>query len=296
MLIIVCLLDSLAPIFVKWSEQEISAFSTVFYRFLFGFFIFSLINTNTFVKYRAANEKSDSDVIVPVFTQVILLFLAAGIFAACNQFFWAVSLTQTSIGNSALLHSLAPLFTVLFGWFFVGKKFDSQLLLRMIIAIGGSILLTVGDLQISITKMQGDGFAFLSAFFSAAYMSIVEQLRMQFNASMILFWRCLLGTIFISPFLLFKSDRIIPVSASGWLAILGLTLIFAISHCLLAYSLALVSSTLVTIVLLLDPFLSSIQAWIFFSEKLNVLDYVSFGIVILGIYLSISSDIKEIHE
>lgn len=297
LLAIFCLVASSSPIFVKWSEQEIGAYSTVFHRFFFGFIIFSITNSVSSRASQKADKENDS--VEPDSLEInnIPYLLLAGLCAACNQIFWAVSLTQTSVGSSALLHSLSPLFTAIFAWLFLAEEIKSQLLLGMMIAIGGSVLLTAGDFQVSASKLQGDGLALLSAVFFAGYLTIVGRLRMHLGSGTILVWRCLTGATLVAPLLIFNSDSIIPASASGWLAILGMVSAFAISHWLLTLSLAVLSSTLVAIVLLIDPLLSSIQAWFFFSEKMQPLDWVSMSIVILGICLAITSiSDKEVED
>lgn len=289
-LVTACIIVSLSPICVRWSEQEISPSATVFFRFFFGSLIFGLENRVNPLKGQDIDKNDESEATDTVFNKLTFLLLCAGICSACHQLLWAFSLSRTSVGNSALLQGLSPLPTALFAWLFFNKKINFQLLLGMTIAIVGSIVIASGDLRISTARLQGDALALLSAIFFAAYLTVVEQLRMHLSASNILLYRCLLGTILVLPFLILSSERIIPVSMSGWLAIMGLTLTFVTGHWLLASSLAFLSSTLVATALLIDPILTSIQAWIFFSEKLYASEWVSFGIVILGVYLAIASN------
>ncbi|MEL7039587.1 MAG: DMT family transporter [Cyanobacteria bacterium J06592_8] len=289
--VIVFFFLSLGPICVRWSEREISPIATVFDRFFFSAIVFSLGNGVNWLD----TQKTDTESAF-YSPKIILFLLGAGICGAVNQMLWAFSIAQTNIGNSSLIHSLTPLFTTLLAWLFLNRSFDRQFIIGMMVAIGGSIAIGIGDFQISTTKLQGDGLALLSAVFFAIYLLIVERLRVCLNASSILFWRCLLGTTFLLPILLFNSDRLLPYSRSGWLAVACFTLTFVIGHALLTYSLKILSSSSVAVVLLLEPFFSSMQAWIFFSEKLSILEWISFLIVILGVYLSISSFSQEVSE
>lgn len=222
-LLIVCCVLSLAPICVRWSEREISPIATVFDRFFFGAIVFGLSNSLNSIKIKKTNVETIDAPFYPA--KIILFLLGAGICAAGNQMLWALSLTQTNIGNSALMHSLTPLFTTLLAWLLLNLSFDRQFLIGMIVAIGASIAIGIGDFQIATTKLQGDGLALLSAVFFGIYLLIVERLRVCLNASSILFWRCLLGTLFLLPILLFNGDRLLPYSQSGWLAVACLTLI-----------------------------------------------------------------------
>ncbi|MBD2607022.1 DMT family transporter [Scytonema hofmannii FACHB-248] len=292
-LVVVCFVGSLSPICVKWSEKEISAIATVFDRFLFGFLVFSAIDVAKELRSSKLTENEKSQSVPSISLEIVLLLLGAGFCAVGHQVSWAVSLYLTNIGNSALLHSLAPLFTALFAWLFFKQRFERQFLLGMAVAIGGVISIGVGDFQLTGTKLQGDGLALLSAVFFAGYLTMIEELRIHMSASSILLWRCLLGALLMLPIFMFSSERIIPLSVSGWLAIACLTTTFAIVHWLLAFSLVSLSSTFVGVVVLLEPFLSSIQAWLFFSENLTAVDSISFVVVIVGVYLAIRADKKS---
>jgi drug/metabolite transporter (DMT)-like permease len=46
---------------------------------------------------------------------------------------------------------------------------------------------------------------------------------------------------------------------------------------------------LVALVLLLDPVLTAIAAWIAFGETLNLWNAIAFGVILFGVYLGISS-------
>ena len=63
----------------------------------------------------------------------------------------------------------------------------------------------------------------------------------------------------------------------------------ALGQVLVAYSLNNLSSGFVALFLILDPVLTAIEAWVIFSEKLILLDWIAFFLVLLGIYLALSS-------
>ncbi|MEC4991836.1 MAG: DMT family transporter [Oscillatoria sp. PMC 1068.18] len=290
-LLIACLVISFTPVGVKWSEQEISPTATVLCRFLFAAVVFGIGSGWDFFQSR---KTSDRPLTVKVYSgKIFLLLLGAGICATSNQILWAWSLTQTKVGTSSLIHSLTPLFTTLFAWAFLNRSFDRQFLIGMAIALGGSIAIGIGDLHISTIQLKGDGLALLSAILFGAYLLIVEQLRLHLSASNILFWRCLFCIFLLIPILLLSGDRIFPSSISGWLAIICIALTFVIGHGILTHILKVLSSSLVAVVLLLDPFLSSIQARFVFSEKLTILEWISFVVVILGIYFAISTSARS---
>ncbi|MEM9540690.1 MAG: DMT family transporter [Cyanobacteria bacterium P01_E01_bin.42] len=293
-LLIACFVFSFAPIFIKWSEREIDAISTVFVRFFIGTLVFSLGSCIDLQD----NQKSDTKLMDFKFysLRIFLFLLGAGVCTIANQTFWALSIVQTNIGNSAFMHSLSPLFTTSFAWLFLGRGINRQFFVGMVIAIGGSISIAMGDLQIATAKLQGDGLALISAIFFAIYLLIVERLRIYLSANSIMFWRCLLGSLLLFPILLLSGSKILPDSQSGWLAVFCLCASFSIGQGLLAHTLKILSSNLVAVILLLEPLLSTIQAWIFFAETLSISEWLSFIIVIVGVYLAISSHDRQVTE
>ncbi|WP_204103895.1 MULTISPECIES: DMT family transporter [Spirulina sp. CCY15215] len=293
-LIVACLILSTAPIGVRWSEQEISPIATVFMRFLFATLVFGVGNSWDFIR---AKETSDRPTNYKIYSlRILLLLLGAGMCSTANQIFWAWSLVQTKIGISSLMHSLTPLFTTLFAWLFLKRSFDRQFLMGMAIAIGGSIAIGISDMQMATIQLQGDLFALLSSIFFGGYLLIVEQLRVHLSVSNILFWRCLFCIFLLLPILLLKGDRIIPYSWSGWWAVFFLVLVFVIGHGMLTNILKIFSSSIIAVAYLLEPFGSSLQAWVFFAEKLSIVEWIGFAIVIFGVYVAVSSPNPEISE
>ncbi|MGB3510353.1 MAG: DMT family transporter [Microcoleaceae cyanobacterium] len=98
------------------------------------------------------------------------------------------------------------------------------------------------------------------------------------------FWRCLLTL----PLIFVGGDRLFPYSWVGWLFLILLAAT-STSEVLIVYSLKQLPSSLVALVLLIDPVLSAIVAWRIFSEQLGWLNWIAFAVILLGVYLAISS-------
>ncbi|MEM9540677.1 MAG: DMT family transporter [Cyanobacteria bacterium P01_E01_bin.42] len=294
LILVFCSIQSLSCVFVKLSERELSPVATIFDRFVIATIIFG-VGIGMEVANRKKNDE-DSTQSSLYSLKVIVLLIVAGLSAAANQVFWALSLTQTNIGNSSLMHGLTPLFSILLTWLFFQYRYDRQFIVGTVIAIIASAAIGFGDFQVAATKLQGDGLGLLAAMFFAVYLVLVEQLRACLNTVNILFWRCILGILLLLPIILSSGDRLLPDSQGGWLAIIGVVLVFPLAHALLAYSLKTISSSLVAVVLLAEPFLSSLQAWLILSENLSILEGILFTITIFGVYLSISSPSAKMSE
>ena len=283
----------IVPILVKICERELDPNTTVFYRLWSATLFLGLWNGLLAVLRKLSNnqpEKQESYT-----TEVLGLFLLAGIFISVFQIIWAWSVTQTNIANASLMHGLTLPFTVLVGWLFLGQRFDYRFLVAMTIAITGMMIIGISDLQFSFDKLQGDIVALLSAFFTALYLLSVERLRNKLSSTTILMWSCAIGTVLTLPIILTVKDQFLPSSWDVWLAAIGLGLTLALGQGLVVYSLKRFSSGFVSMVCLLDPIFSATFAWSIFSETLSFYNLVGFAVVLVGLYLTTYSQsvVKE---
>ncbi|WP_299487858.1 DMT family transporter [Acaryochloris sp. IP29b_bin.137] len=278
---------SLAAIFIKLSERELGPFATIFNRFWVAYIVLWVWHEWNALRTPADHAVEDID-----YTRrdQALLVVAALMFWGCIAL-WAWSLTRTEVANSTLLHNLTPLFTTLGGWLLLHQQFDRRFLLGLLVAITGAGALGLGDLQISASHLTGDIASLLSAVFSAANLMIIERLRAKFSVNVILQWCCFWGAIWTLPVVLLTEDRLFPISASGWISVICLALICQVlGQGLQAFSLKRLSSGLVGILLLLDPVLAALTAWVLFAESLTLFKWTAFLVVLLGVYLAKSSD------
>ena len=164
---------------------------------------------------------------ISVYTvRAIFLLLVAGFSFAISLSLWAWSISQTSIANSTLLNNMMPIFTTLFGWLILRQRFSIRFLIGMVVAVIGAIAIGIEDLQVAADSgLIGDGAALLAAMFSAISILSLEQLRMKFSTPVIMQWTSLTGGLLLLPLVLLTQKQLLPVSATGWLAVIGLGLI-----------------------------------------------------------------------
>jgi drug/metabolite transporter (DMT)-like permease len=216
---------------------------------------------------------------------------AVGAFLAADLILWSWSLTRTSVANATLLANLTPVFTCLGGWLLWGKRFDRKLLAGMAIALGGTVLIGMNDWQVSLLKLQGDAVALLAAVAFGIYLLCLERLQSKLSTTTLLLGSSVIAALITFPIVVFTQGSWFPTSWQGWTCIASLAVVCQIcGQALLVFSLNHLASEFVAIFLLLDPILAAFGGWIFFAETLNLLMWVAFAIVSLGIYLAASSD------
>ena len=287
-LVVGLLAYSSAPIFIRLSEGEISSNATVFDRVAIATVVLGLWKGLNVLLYRLDDQKPEArefDI-----SRDFWLLPAMAIFYVALQVLWSWSLSQTTVAFSTVLLSLKPLFTCLFAWIVWNQSFDNKFLIGVIIAISGASAIGLSDLQVGMNKVEGDIAALLAGIFEAGYLLVVEKLRTKLTATTITLWCCFLGTLFSLPICLLTEDRLFPYSVSGWVFVISLTIVCQVlGQVLIADSLKKFSSAFIALVLLLESILAGLAAWGIFGERLSLFDWIALLIILLGLYLALSS-------
>ena len=292
---IVCL--SMAGILIRLSEAEISPIATGFNRLWIATLAFGLWSGVNSTRNRLSDKPTDHQ---ETYTtgRVGLLIAAAGI-ASVGLLLWNWSLTQTSVANATVLRNFNVLFTPLLGWLVFGQHYDKKFLIGMVLAIAGVIAIGLNDFQIANSNLQGDTAALISAMSISIFFLIVEQLRTKLDTTTIMLWRCGIGSVLFLPLFLLSGDKFFPYSLIGWLAVIAQAIICqGLGQGLLVYSIKRVSSGFISLVVPLEVLFAAIAAWIIFSEKVNLSNFLAFAVISVGIYIAKSSQsaVKPIEE
>ncbi len=285
---LICL--SFSPIFIRLSELEIGPNATGFNRFWIAAVVFGLLNSLLNVGHQKGNTESKLPKL-HLGTETMLL-IADGMLLSMGVICWTWSLTQTNIANSTIMHNLIPIFTILGGWLALGQFFDRQFFVGMWVAIAGVTLLEINDLlSLSIgQQLLGDLAALLSAVFFGVHPLIAEQLRSKFDSITIMTWSSTTSFLLLLPMIFLTKEQLFPSSISGWFSIIGLAVVGQILGIgLWTYCLKKISAGFASLVALIIPALSSVEGWVIFSEPLSFLTLVSFFVILLGMYIAISS-------
>ncbi|QSV56407.1 MAG: DMT family transporter [Dolichospermum sp. UKL201] len=289
---------SSTAIFIKLALNELSVEAIIFDRLLIATITFVCGNLVSHL-WKSPTD-NDNDTISPTAKEanqinwiIVGLMILESITHLTGRYIYMWALQNTTAVNALTLSNFTPIFTFLVAWLFIGKQFDRRFLMGLVIAVGGSICLTLEDWLHSenqlfeIKAILGDGAALLSAMVYALAMLQMEKLLRYLPNITFLTWRCIISLILITPFVWIKGDSIFPSTTTGWLAILGLGLICeVIARSLITYSFKHFSSTFLTIFFLIEPFPVAFFAWIFLGEFLSPFNVMGFILIAVGIYLA----------
>lgn len=241
-----------APIFVRLSE--VGPVSTAFYRLALS---------------------------LPVFA--VLAWPHRGVPADLSV--WHAGILLTSVANATLFTNLAPVFVTLGLWLIWGQRPNRRFVLALGLALAGAVMLMGGSLRLSSDRVMGDSLSLLSGAFYGAYILTVGRSRPAVPATVLMLWSGTVASILVLPVAVALGETVLPQTAQGWGVLLGLALVTQVGgQGLIAWGLAHLPSSFGAVVLLLQPVVAALMAWILFGEALGPLELTGAGVVLLGMH------------
>ncbi|MBC7951822.1 MAG: DMT family transporter [Rhodospirillaceae bacterium] len=254
-----------APIFVRLSE--VGPVSTAFYRLALSLPVFAVLAW----PHRGTPAGRASAL--------------AGAFFAADLSVWHAGILLTSVANATLFTNLAPVFVTLGLWLIWGQRPNRRFVMALGLALAGAIMLMGGSLTVSPDRLAGDGLSLLSGAFYGAYILTVGRARPAVPATVLMLWSGTVAAILVLPVALALGETVLPHTMQGWAVLVGLALVTQVAgQGLIAWGLAHLPSSFGAVVLLLQPLVAALVAWVLFGEALGPLESAGAGVVLLGMY------------
>ena len=215
------------------------------------------------------------------------LMLLAGFFFAGDLAVWHWSIVLTSVANATLLANCAPIFVTIAAWMLLGRRPSLFFVVGLATALAGMALLLRGDFHRGGSALIGDGLGIVTALFYAAYQLTVTRVRESVSTARVMAVSGAVTALILLPIALVSGERFVPVTAHGWLLLLGLALIAqAAGQSLIAYAMAHLPPDLSSVSLLLQPVIAGALAWLLLGEALTSLAIAGAVLVLIGIRIA----------
>lgn len=222
------------------------------------------------------------------------LAFAAGVLLALHFTVWITSLNYTSIASSTVLVTMQPLFVVIGSFLILKERIGTVPLVAAGMALGGSIIIGISDLQIGGQALYGDILAFMGAGFVAGYVLIGRSLR---SHLCVLSYTLLVygtATLVLLGFCLATSAPLYPYPGTDWYCFIALALVpTLLGHSVFNWALRYVKATVVSVSILGEPVGATILAYFIFAETPALLQALGGAVIIGGISLFIVATRQE---
>jgi drug/metabolite transporter (DMT)-like permease len=268
---------SLAATLIRYAQAEgVPSLSIAAWRLVFA----SLV----LLPYAWATHR---DEIRDLSRQEVALLVASGVFLGLHFATWIASLGYTSVASSVVLVSMGPVFVALGSWVFLRERPNLQMGIGIVMAAGGSIIVSWGDLGQGKDQLMGDLLALTGALMMASYLMIGRKVRAR--RSLTAYIALVYGVAMITLLIIVAIGRQpmlgFSLPAYGWLLALGLVPQL-VGHSTLNWALRHLSATFVSILTLTEPIGSGILAYIVLGEVLTWATAIGGVLILAGIYIA----------
>ena len=259
----------LTNILIRFASKE-NYFSTVFFVLFFSTIMFLPI-----LKLGSGLSEVKS-------LKQLRLIVPLGFFVAATWFLIYFAIMNTSIANAVLGYMTTPIFVILLSPFLLKEQINKPIVAALFLALLGVLLIFDPQNLIRAIAPVGIISGIFAGFASAMVEIIGRKLKNQYGPFSLTFLGTSMGMLFMFPAFL-VTGLIIPDTTSV-IVILLLGLGGVSGSTLLYYGLKHIPASSTSIVLLLEPFVSIVAAFIIFIEVPSIL-------TILGAIMLVVADI-----
>lgn len=215
------------------------------------------------------------------------LLLGSGGFLAVHFLLFLGSLAFTNVGSSTTFATMSPLFVAVGGVRFLGERTTRRTWVGMAITMAGALVIGAADLgtvSLGPRALFGDVLALLSAVAVTGYLLIGRRTRARVHAAT--YGAVVYGTaaVLLFGFCNATSTPLWGYTLPQTLGILGIVVgPQLLGHTVFNTLLSTVSPTIVSIVILAEPLLATLLAWIFLAQLPAPIFWVGAPIVLAGL-------------
>ena len=178
---------------------------------------------------------------------------------AANVFFFIAAINTTTIANTLVIASAAPLFAAVLGWLFLRERSSKETWIAVSVVLVGLAIIFSGSL--STVRIHGDGLALGYALSLAAYFLALQRCAGG-DVPTIVALGGLLSAILAWPLM---STVAAPADDIWALALLAIVVVPS-ATLLLSWGPQLIPASHVTLIMLLEIGLGPLWVWLVFSE------------------------------
>lgn len=214
--------------------------------------------------------------------------LLAGVWFAADLGCWHYGIRYTSVANATVLPNLTPVIVTLVSWFLFRERPRALFLAGMATAIAGAVLMAKAAAPGPPGPLPhlGDILSASTALWYAFYFLAVRSARLTSPTLSVMLWSCLVGLPLLLATALVMREQILPATALGWAAVVGLGLAHVFGQGSIAWSLGRLPASTASVTVLVQPVAAAGLAYLIFNETLTPLQAVGGAIALGGIVLA----------
>jgi drug/metabolite transporter (DMT)-like permease len=210
-----------------------------------------------------------------------------GVFFAVDLGVWHLSFEYTSVANSTLEANLAVVVVALAGRRLFGEQLRPVFYVGALLALAGIARLVGFSMASGGDAWIGDLMGVSVAFAYAAYQLATKDLARRVSVNALMTATSGVAAALLLVGALASSGHVVPQTAAAW----GYTVALAVTaqligQGLIAYGVARLPAAFAAVVLVLQPMVAAVLAWVWLGQALGVVELVCGAMVVAGIVLA----------
>jgi drug/metabolite transporter (DMT)-like permease len=216
-----------------------------------------------------------------------LLLLGAGLFFALDLGFWHTGVKLTSVANATTLGNLSQVFVVVGAWILFRERPRGLFLAGLALALAGVwIMASARGGARGIDPLTGDLMSIAGAFWYGCYFLTVRRARGGVSATGVMVWTSLTGAPLLLGAAVLMGEKIIPTSAGGWAACVGMGFVHFLGQGAIAWALGRLPAATAAVVILLQPVIAAVLGLGLFGEGLGAMQIAGGLTALVGVVLA----------
>ncbi len=219
-----------------------------------------------------------------------LRLIIASLFGiSLNQIMFFEGLNLTTPIDSAIIMTVSPIMVLIFSFIILKERITLLKVIGIFLGITGALMIILGKGAISLNSntFTGNTLIFINATSFALYLIIIKPLMNKYHPITIMLWLFTLGFVFSLPFTIkpIINTNFYNIPPKIWFGlayiIIGSTFL---GYLLYNYSLRVLSPTVVSFFIYLQPLFSTITTMIVFNQNPSIIDIISASLIFTGIW------------
>jgi len=212
----------------------------------------------------------------------------AGLAFALDLGFWHYGIANTSVAKATVLTNLTPVVVTAVAWIFLKQRPARMFLAAVALAVSGAWIMAVsrGVGSVGPNPPLGDGLSLATAFWYALYFLAVSAARRREAATRIMFWSSFTGVPLLLVSALLLGEQIVPSTAAGWAACVGLGVVHVAGQGSIAWALGRLPPAVASVTVLVQPVVAAMLGWLLFDELFSAGQTAGAVVALTGVLLA----------
>lgn len=219
-----------------------------------------------------------------------------GVLFGVSTIFSFTAIIETSVANATIIGNISTAMVLLAAPRFLNEKISRWQVLLALTSFAGVVAIVVGAGNTGGSSRFGDFLALINALTWTFYFISSKRRRVDgVDTWQFLYGVSVIQVLVVVPYSLFTSDDILQISLRDFGFLIAMTLFSGtIGHSFMLWAQKYVDASVSSLILLLGPVISSIGAWLVYSQNISAMQVIGGAVVLASLagVVRLSSSVK----